>query len=183
MPSGRRPLPAPKLDKNHTNPSYSSPSAKSWLPITWTGETFDAVDGLELLRVRAQGSLDTEAPRGLRNRSHLYIFPPLYIHNELPTSPSAPTHQYLTKPALHIQYYSSLKVGVHSHTFLGRICKPGVLSSYFGFAARALLLPWTPWTNETHLFECFQVLMTSCIRTLDHTWLLSPAAWSLNHVL
>ena len=172
MPSGRHPLPAPKLDKNHINPSNLD-----CLSIG-LGKTFDAAAGLELLRVRAQGSLDTEAPRGLRNRSHLYIFPPLYIHNELPTSPSLPTHQYLTKPALHIQYYSSLKVGVHSHTFLGRICKPGVLYSYFGF-----LLPWTPWTNETHVFECLQVLMTSCIRTLDHTWLLSPAAWSLNHVL
>ena len=140
MPSGRHPLPAPKLDKNHINPSYSSPSAKSWLPITWTGETFDAVAGLELLRVRAQGSLDTEAPRGLRNRSHLYIFPPLYIHNELPTSPSLPTQQYLTKactPHTILFFFE----GWCSHTFLGWTCKPGVLSSYFGFAACADLLP------------------------------------------
>ena len=148
------------------------------------GKTFDAAAGLELLRVRAQGSLDTEAPRGLRNRSHLYIFPPLYIHNELPTSPSLPTHQYWTKPALHIQYYSSLKVGVHTHSWVGLASQVSCLHILVLQPARIFFLRHLgQMRHETHLFECLQVLMTSCIRTLDHTWLLSPAAWSLNHVL
>ena len=180
MPSGRHPLPAPKLDKNHINPSYSSPSAKlDWgkllmLLLVWSCWGSGLREAWTRKLPGVWGTVPTST------YSHLYIFtmncPPLPLFPHISIGLS-----------LHSTFNIILLwrlVSIHTHSWAGLASQVSCLHILVLQSARIFFLRHLgQMRHETHLFECLQVLMTSCIRTLDHTWLLSPAAWSLNHVL